>query len=470
MNRSTLPQLARVIVVVVMASVAVSGAPSVKQVHPQTGGGNAPVLIAVVADHYAAGEEQEFNHDVENFFKYGLLADDYFKQKGPDLKVVSYFEATPAGQQSRYAFTLAPGVGNCAVAAGTDGSGKTTAQLIEDTLGNASPVHTVVIGNHPYNFGCTDATWTYVAVDAVGTDVLQHEFGHVLAGLFDEWSMPQNLNVAYPGVIHMSDNRNCWPTMPPAAQAPHWENSVKQFKNFQNLPGCDLFGQQVIHPYEFCRMGTKHDPMHPGHPVFCPVCEAAMDDTFDFYRDWRGFLNSSGHREPATGPSARHEPSSASPFRIMNAALVTQQPVAGESRPIPIVRLLVQFDPAARTISVKQRTSATGVYVPSYRRVGRFAYELTEGNKTIEVGVIPDHLFEARGYRGGPVHATSAPKAAEIVIQIPNETVEGLQGPGRNLQLVIYELSDRVPGRFITPGTFQEVRKAAERVAGMAVK
>ena len=55
----------------------------------------------------------------------------------------------------------------------------------------------LVIGNHPYNFGCTDGAWTYMAVDAVGTDVLQHELGHVIAELFDEWVMPANQNACH---------------------------------------------------------------------------------------------------------------------------------------------------------------------------------------------------------------------------------------------------------------------------------
>ncbi len=458
MTQRMLSQLARVIGIVVVASAALIGA-TVKQVHPDaTAGGNPPVLIAVVADHYLAGEEQEFNYDVENFFKYGLLVDNYFKNRANDLKIVSVFEPTPAGQESLYDFKIQPGVGNCAVSNVGDAVGK-----INTALGNLHPVHTVVIGNHPYNFGCTDGPWTYVAVDAVGTDVLQHEFGHVLAELFDEWSTAGNKNVNYTGVIQMDDARNCWPTRPPATKTPHWRRNPK-FSDAKEYPECDLFGRQVVHPYQFCRMGTAH--MHP--PAFCKVCTSEMDFAFDYYRDWKKIM-AAIQKDPNSpiSPQASHAPTTPR-FRIMNAAFVEreQDPTA----PISILRFVVEIDPESGNVTAKSRTSGTGVYVPSYRRLGSLAFEYLENDKTVEVGVIPDHLFTARGYRGAGVHESSARKPAEVVIAIPNEDVKTIAAPGRRLQLVIYRIPDNLPGRLITPVNFPALKKQLTRLRDVEVK
>ena len=78
----------------------------------------------------------------------------------------------------------------------------------------------MVIGNHPYNIGCTSGKWTYVAVDAVGTDVFQHELGHLVGELFDEWAMPSNGSdsLSWPD---RDAEFNCAPAPPPP---PHWMN------------------------------------------------------------------------------------------------------------------------------------------------------------------------------------------------------------------------------------------------------
>ena len=465
MNRSTLPQLARVIIIVALASAAVSGA-TVKQVHPTTTpGGNPPVVIAVLADHYAAGEEQEFDYDVENFIKYGLLADGYYEKKKNDLKVVSIFDATPPGQGSIYDFKIAPGIGNCAVVNAGDAVGK-----INTALGTLHVVHTVVLGNYPYNFGCTDGSWTYVAVDAVGTDVLQHEFGHVLGELFDEWSTPQNKITNYPKTISMFDTRNCWPTMPPATKPPHWKSSGK-FPKAKEYPECDLFGKRVVHPFEFCRMGTKNE--HPHHPAFCEVCEWEMNSTFLFYRNWRRIINNPAtYQTGGPRPQASHTPTMPPRFRVMNAAFVEparereQDPTTG---PIKILRYRVEINPATGTMIFKGRTNANGMYVPSYRRNGRFAFEYVVDGKTMEVGVIPDHVFEARGFRGGaPAHRASDERPVEVVIAIPNEDTSSIATGNR--QLMLYRIPNNMPGRFITPDNFSAIRTSEKPSATVQVK
>ena len=462
MNRSTLPQLGRVTVIIIaLTSAIVLAAPNTKQVHPGPGGNaNAPVVIAVLADHYTAGQEEEFDNDVENFFNYGLLVDGYYQQRKNDLRIVSIFEPTPPNQASIYDFKIAPGAGNCAVINAGDAVGK-----INAALGTLHVTHTVILGNYPYNFGCSDGSWTYVSVDAIGTDVLQHEFGHVLGELFDEWSTAANKNKNYPSVISMFDTRNCWSTRPPGTKPPHW-NTSGQHPSAKEFPECDLYGKQVVHAFEYCRMGTKNE--NPHHPAFCDVCTNEMDSAFMFFRNWRRTVNASPVQQTLK-PQASH----ASPrFHVMNAAFVEREREREQDPPadgIRILRVRVEINPATGAMTARGRTDATGIYVPSYRRNGRFAFEYVVNGKPIEVGVIPDHLFEARGFRGGaPVHRASDEKPAEVVIAIPNEDTKSIQAGGRQLRL--YRIPNDLPGRFITLENFERLRGLGKPTAAVDVK
>lgn len=447
MNRRTLPQVARVIAVAAVSVIALTGA-TVKQIHSPTGpGGPPPFLIAVLADHYTNTQEQEFDYDVENFFKHGLLVDDYYKSQAGNMRIVSYFEATTAGQESAFDFEIGTGVGNCAITAGNN-----TMTKLQLAVGNTVPTHFIVIGNHPYNFGCTKGRWTYVAVDAVGTDVLQHELGHLIAGLYDEWAMASN--GAHPGLTN--DRLNCAPTPPPP---PHWNAG---YVGFQNVPGCDLHPTGVIHPYTMCRMGATH------HAKFCEVCKQAMDWRFVEMKT-PGLDNSNITGPQGTNPSqqASDEPMARPRFRMINAAFIEQTPPP-KPLPVPpippvvprsIVRVLVEFNPDTNAIISKHRTFATGIYLPSYRRLGEFLYEVRDNSGTLEVGVWPDHLFEARGYRGGTQHATGPRQAAEVFVDIPNEDEKSFANPGRRLQVVVYRIPPTVKVQNINRIQFAELMK-----------
>lgn len=459
MKQRTLPQFARVIALVFAVSATIIAAPTPKTIHPPSNA-NAPVLIAVLADHYLSSEEQEFNYDVENFFTFGLLEDTYFKGRAADLKIVSLFDPTPPNQASIYDFDIKPGVGNCPVINVGDAAGK-----ISTALGGLHPTHTIVLGNYPYNFGCTDGEWTYVAVDAVGTDVIQHEFGHILAELFDEWSLPENKNRNYPDTIAMTDTRNCW--QKPAARSPHWKRSGK-FPKAKEYPECALFGQRIVHPFEFCRMGTRHE--HHDAPRFCEVCSWSMDKTFWYYRDPLGWLRAhqrdpNGWVDPPARPLASHDTTPR--FGIVNAAFVGREREQDPVKPVPILRFAVKINPQTGEMTpTGRRTAATGTYVPSYRRLGRFAFEYVVNGKTVEWGVIPDHLFQARGYRGGAAHRNSADQTVEVVIALPNEDLKTI-GSGTR-ELMLYRIPADVTAPFITLDNIEAFR--SQKPKPVAVK
>lgn len=452
MNRRIVLQIAHVVVAMFLAMPVVRGAGTLT---PVSGPATAPLLIMVVADHYDSGDIEEFNADVNNFFKFGLLLDGYYKDHINDMRIMSYFDATPAGQDSMYGFSIAAGPGNCAVNT-PDPSG--TATKLKDTLntvtGVPSRVQFVVLGNHPYDIGCTSGMWTYVAVDAVGTDVLPHEFGHAIAGLFDEWGLASNASTTYTGTIPTGDIRNCSTQTPP-----NWMTNLPSppAKAYDNVDGCDLYNKGVKHPYTMCRMGASH------HKEFCPVCANAMTTTFLDLNDpsrldgpgGNGPMNLRVSHQPAIDRRPR--------FGIMNAAFLAQPVPPG--KPLPprrMARILVEFDPnpLKPRLTLKASTQfGTGTYSPSYRRTGNYLYEVVDNNGTREVGIINDQLLRPRGYRGAAgLHGTGEPGASEILIAIPDEDQASFADGSRNLTLVMYKIPPALDYATINKQRFREIK------------
>ena len=116
MNRPTLSPIARVITFAMLTVVALSASPPSRSI---------PVArmrrFGSRSSRITTRSKQEFDYDVENFVKYGVLADAFYKQYGANsMNITSYYEATPAGQDSRFGFEIGAGDGVCAVKAPDD--------------------------------------------------------------------------------------------------------------------------------------------------------------------------------------------------------------------------------------------------------------------------------------------------------------------------------------------------------------
>jgi len=422
-----------------------------KPISPPGGGTTLPLLIMVIADGYRSGDEAEFDYDVENFFKYGLLVDNYYKNHVNEMRIMSYFDVTPTGQASLYGFTLAPGAGNCPIQDDPTPGG--TADKLDATLstvtGVPAKVHYIVLGNLQYDFGCSNGMWSYVAVGAVGTDILQHEFGHRLAALFDEWELASNGATTYPKYIPPTDIRNCSTTTPP-----NWATLLPSppAMTYNNVAGCDLYKYGVVHPYNDCRMGATH------HRAFCAVCANAMNSAFlDLMNPNLQSRNQSVNLDLV----ASHDSTPSPRFGFVNAAFV--QPVPAQpAPPTRMARLVVEFDPDAAkpTLRVKRRSYVTGTYTPSYRRISDYIYAIVDNTgATLEYGVVNGQLLEARGYRGSGGHHASGPAGgSDIIIPVPNEDQKTFQDGTRNLQLVMYRIPRDVTYETISRARFKEVQ------------
>jgi hypothetical protein len=412
--------------------------------------GNGPIVIAVLSDHYTSGEEALFNLDVENLFKNGIFADPFYAGHEDAFTIVPIFKpwaATPATPESNYEFKIDATTTNCSVS----WSGQ-TAGLIEDAVKAQSPWRTVVVSNYGFVFGCTQNPWTYVPSGAVGRGILEHELGHSLAGLFDEYANAAHLTHQYPGTL---DCRNCSTATPP-----HWAN--RGLTGVTNENGCELYGLGIAHPFDACRMA--------GDRVgFCELCRREMTSAMAYKRNPDTWNPETGvcvlpNAEPVN-PDVSNPSLPAAPrnMRISGAGLLVQPSATTR----PIVRVLLSLDATSGTSNIVRVTDVTGRFVPEQRRLSDWVYEITDNNTPLNVGVVEGDPFQVRDYRGSvPRHEQSAARTAQIVLQIPDVTTKQLAEPTRAIRIVLYRLRGQISESRITAQTLGQLRekKQAEAV------
>src|SRR5262245_19060145 len=125
----TLPRLLLAVTAIAVMSNANVRAVTPIQKHVHVGTSALPFVVAVVADHYT--DQAEFDNDVDNFFKFGLLAHDYYDDHAPELDIYSFYVPLSAGKQSDYGFDVETPSQNCVMSWSEDpGDDGTLAKLL----------------------------------------------------------------------------------------------------------------------------------------------------------------------------------------------------------------------------------------------------------------------------------------------------------------------------------------------------
>jgi hypothetical protein len=470
--RRTLPGL---LIWIAFTSMPVRASPTHKTFHVATSAN--PVVIAILADHYT--DAARFESHVENFITYGLMAHPYYAAHSSDLQIETFYEAVPSNVKSNYGFDVDAPSQNCLLSweIGTTQAANTSMKIAA-AVGSVNPRHTIVIGDHPYSMGCTEGEWTYVGEDATGTDILPHELGHGIGQLHDEWWLAPNAGLPHPGMSADPEiARNCHHRNAGTTPTPPWT-----FPGAGSYPGCDLYGADIVHPYNhltvygthrYCLMGAT------SNAEFCPVCKHYMDQEFAYIENPDIDNPDREHPDPENpdthnpDPRVQRGPAPPTQLRIVPAAFTLQpkpdppQPPVPVLRPGasgPIVRMLVAIDPAGR-IEARRAYPVTARYAPNQRRLGEFAYEVLSGTQVLGVGVVPASVFRAKNYQGGAGHLTSPPQPAEITIQMPGVTSDMLKDPARQLSIRVWWLSPNVRDKVITSAVLDRLKsdKQAEQ-------
>jgi hypothetical protein len=403
-------------------------------IYPPSGpGGN--YVIAVISDGYAADESWKFDRAVNGLVLNGLMTDPFYSGKGASFTIKKIFQPVGQSGQSAFGITMNYDINRCYI----DFDPTTTTVAIENAVKAISPERTLVIGNQEgVSLGCTVDTWTYVSAGAreVG-GVLEHEFGHLIAGLFDEYALPPNGAYVTPDV----DGPNCSNVMVTGAQ-PSWMK-LSLSKTPMNLPECRYYLTNIVRPYDTCRMRSADTD-------FCYVCSSEMSAELGIF----------AAKQLSQMPM--HLP-------VVQAGLMFLQPPAAQ---LPLadrsVRVLVEMTKSAAgsaTLATARVVALTEVSAPAvqrHRRVGDYVSSVVEGRTVLDVAVLPGDPFQRRTYGGAsaPHQRRDDILTASIVVMIPHMTRQQLLT--RSIGILFYRL-DPLSGRLpdgsranITPRTVSE--------------
>jgi len=380
----------------------VTAAPAITQLYPTTGSGG-PWVIAVLSDAYGDGIAQTiFENDAKNLFVEGLLKDDNFKAWAPMFTIKAIhnpFPSTdpanpPLNAYSNYGFKSELS-GDCEVSS----MGNATAAAVEKVAAAVNPKRIAVLGNYTLATGCTDFNWTYLYTRANARTVA-HEFGHLVAGLYDEYVLHTGSDPDAP-----ITTKNCSTNL----SSPHWTTlGLGLIAPFPT--GCDTWSTSIARPTDTCLMKD--------YGLFCKVCK---------YYIGRALI--------------RKRPLAPTNLRIYGAGFVPQpraQPTPVEQRSVRVLILVRRGADAAEALTA---TEVGGPIYPETTREGDYLYEVRDGQRTIATGTLVGDPFEKRAYsKSREPHSTSHGDTATLTVTIPFQTIRTLRD--RTVEVDVYRFTD----------------------------
>jgi len=399
-----------------LVAVAASSTAQPQQVYPASGpGGN--YEIVVIADGYTSAEEYKFTRAVNGLILNDLMADPFYGNSHA-FTIVKQFNPVTTSGQSQFGITPNYNIAKCYI----DYDAATTTAAIDQVVKTIPHHAVIVIGNYEgVAIGCTNQPWTWISAGAREVDgVLEHEFGHLIAGLYDEF--PLQGNVDYPPTPSVDDH-NCSNVFDSSGNAtPWWDNSSLSWpQKPTDRDGCLYYSHKITRPYDTCLMYA------PG-ATFCYVCSLLMSGELNLFAN-----------EALTK-------SLASPM-ILTAGFVAQTPTPrvparGSEQ---YVRLLVQLtkrstDPKlGAQLSVVSVADVTGPIVSRHHRTGDYVYGIVEGNTVLAADVLPGDPFQRRSLGTAPApHDTANELQTNVVVIVPNTTRQSLLS--RSIRVVFYRL------------------------------
>lgn len=372
-------------------------------IYPPPGTPGGDYIIAVVSDGYTDSESWKFDRAVSGLLLNGLMADPFYANRGSKFTIVKLFKGVPPSQQSSFGIALNYDISKCYI----DYDHTTTTKAIEDAVAAIAPERTIVIGNYEgVALGCSVDTWTFISAGAREVEgVLEHEGGHLIAGLDDEFALPENVDYTTPSV----NGPNCSNVFDSAGNPdPIWKQPTSSCQTPPPVEECRLFQKKIVRAYATCRMRSDG-------PDFCCVCAEWIDRVLAQY----GATKESRARTPATILQAG--------FLIRPAAF--QAPASAPAQK-PSVRLLVRLtkknvnDANGGTALIIAATEVKAPTPHRYVRTGDYVYGIIDGSTVLESAVLPGDPFQQRAFgSGGAPHGVESNNlSATVTVMIPNRT------------------------------------------------
>lgn len=236
------------------------------------------LTFAVLGDGYAIGEQAAFAADVDRLVIKGVLAHDFYKDHQQVFNV--YRVDLVSGDSGVSAPTFIKDTALRVVYNGQwqrcwlEESTETDERIVDATRPIPKVDYVLVIANEAGFGGCRRGSRLYVT-RGVGWDVVAHEYGHGIAGLFDEYSV-QGVHEKPPINV-----KNCSTVKDRAkvvwskrilAATPVLTDDATGIDSSQTVgifTGCSTRLSGIFRPVRACRMRENT-------PLFCPVCAELM--------------------------------------------------------------------------------------------------------------------------------------------------------------------------------------------------
>jgi hypothetical protein len=353
------------------------------------------LTFVILGDGYATGDQAKYTQDVERLVVNGVFGHDFYKDNFSafnvyrvDLVSTDSGVSTPTETRDTALKVIYSGDWNrCWL----EESPETDQLIVNATAGVQKADFVLIVANEGGYGGCQRGGRLYITAGDEW-DVVAHEYGHGIAGLFDEYSvggaytdLPMNVKncstvldrkgVSWRRLINSSTPL---PTDPLATVDPN--QTVGMFT------GCNYATKGIYRPVRECRM--KSNTTH-----FCPVCLGLMKNAVRPYMA----------ANPAAGLAASPHQAGGSGTAYVNLVMRISK-----DKPPQILRA-TQL--SGRVISLSNS-------IPSY------LFAFTKKDRPGYVQYLPDNPFTVRGFVD-PRHPEKGEKlleseAATVIVNVPD--------------------------------------------------
>lgn len=409
------------------------------------------MVIVVLGDGYAEEDQEKYRRDVRRLVVNGVLGHDVygdnrraFNVYRADLVSAESGVSTPERPKDTALKLIYTGVWE---SCWFDTSPQTSARIRAAVRG-IDYNYVLLMCNEEGFGGCQSGKRMYIT-SGVKWDLVAHEYGHAIAGLFDEYGgegeyTGRAVNVGNCSTV-LDRERVAWRSLIAASTPiPTELGGGVGAATVGMFEGCNTYDTKIYRPAENCLMReSDQNPI----PQFCPVCRPLMttalarflpdtdDEAFDDH--------ATGGDAEEMGESNKDEGSS-------------------------YLFVELEITPDGELSEVLSAEEMQGTPVTQKAPVSRFAYEVVAGEETVSVETLAEDPFVGRSYPppgSGLPHRQVRAEKAVLQVRIP-VTSSGLDEVPIRLRLYAVDpdaeesaLDDATPAG---PGAGGQLRLRAE--------
>jgi hypothetical protein len=358
--------------------------------------------FVVLGDGYSASEQTKFANDVDKLLIQGVFGHDFYKDHSEAFNVYRIDLVSTDSGVSRPSFAK-----NTALKVIYNGawshcwleeSNATDGLITKAAAKVAKYDYVLVIANEARYGGCRRGSRLYVTSGS-GWNVVAHEYGHAIAGLYDEYSVkgagpyrqdPINVN----NCSTVPDrNSVVWHELIDASTAVPTDKlqSIDSNQTVGEFTGCNYAETKIYRPVRTCRMNSPDQN-------FCPVCLGLMRDVL------APFLLGAGAPPPVEASA---------------------QPVGGPGDG-KFMNIVVRISKNGEPLIAKA-TEITGRLVSSQQAAPPFFFAFSKDASTNYADFVPEDPYLVRGF-ADPKHPEQGEKlieadSATIIVNVPRTDI-----------------------------------------------